>query len=46
MQGVFKFQNIVPGTYKLTLTRYKGKEFFEIEKRNSNHCKRRRKKPQ
>ena len=31
-QGVFKFQNIVPGTYKLTLTRYKGKEFFEIEK--------------
>ncbi|WP_220485198.1 hypothetical protein [Flavobacterium sp. SOK18b] len=31
-QGVFKFQNIVPGTYKLKLTRYKGKEFFEIEK--------------
>ena len=31
-QGVFKFQNIVPGTYKLKLMRYKGKEFFEIEK--------------
>lgn len=31
-KGIFKFQNIVPGTYKLKLLRYKGKEFFEIEK--------------
>lgn len=32
IKGVFKFQNIVPGTYKLTLIRYKGNQFFEMEK--------------
>ncbi|TDE05911.1 carboxypeptidase-like regulatory domain-containing protein [Flavobacterium sandaracinum] len=31
-KGFFKFQNIVPGTYKLTLIRYKGDQFFELDK--------------
>lgn len=29
--GIFKFQNIVPGTYLLTLIRHKGNQFFELE---------------
>ncbi len=30
-EGRFKFQNIVPGSYKLTLIRHKGDTFFEME---------------
>ncbi|HEA29692.1 MAG TPA: hypothetical protein ENH91_06815 [Leeuwenhoekiella sp.] len=31
-KGQFQFKNIVPGTYTLSLVRYSGEEYFELEK--------------